>query len=268
MLNRMIKFSLSHRLLVLAGAVLLVAYGGWTAKNLPVDVFPDLNRPTVNIMTEAAGLAPEEVETLVTSPLETALNGLPGVERVRSNSGVGLSIVYVEFAWGTDIFRNRQLVQEKLALAKEKLPRNVTPVMGPIASIMGEIQLVGLTSKNLRPMDLRTLADWTIRPRLLSIPGVAQVISIGGGVRQYQILLSAEKIQQTQLAISTIEDSLSKISLNSTGGFINIEKNESLIRILGGIRNKDEILNSVVGMHLGRPVLVKDICAEIDAIRV
>ncbi len=263
MLNRMIKFSLSHRLFVLAGAALLVAYGGWTAKNLPVDVFPDLNRPTVNVMTEAAGLAPEEVETLVTFPLETALNGLPGVERVRSNSGVGLSIVYVEFAWGTDVFRNRQLVQEKLALAKEKLPRNVTPVMGPIASIMGEIQLVGLTSKVLRPMDLRTLADWTIRPRLLSIPGVAQVISIGGGVRQYQILLSAEKIQQAQLAISTIEDSLSKISLNSTGGFINIEKNESLIRILGGIRNKDEILNSVVGLHLGRPVLVKDI-AEVQ----
>ena len=261
MLDSIIKFSLSHRLLVLVTAALLVAYGGWIAKNLPVDVFPDLNRPTVNVMTEAPGLAPEEVETLVTFPLETSLNGLPGVERVRSNSGVGLSIIYIEFAWGTDIFRNRQLVQEKIALAKEKLPRNAVPVMGPIASIMGEIQLVGLTStdQTLRPMDLRTIADWTIRPRLLSIPGIAQVISIGGGVRQFQILLSAEKIQKTQVAISTIEESLSKISLNSTGGFINIERNESLIRILGAIRNKDEILNSVVGMHLGRPVLVKDI---------
>lgn len=267
MLNSIIKFSLSHRLLVLASAALLVAYGSWIAKNLPVDVFPDLNRPTVNIMTEASGLAPEEVETLVTYPLETALNGLPGVERVRSNSGVGLSIVYVEFAWGTDIFRNRQLVQEKIALAKEKLPKNVTPVMGPIASIMGEIQLVGLTSNDaaVQPMDLRTLADWTIRPRLLSIPGIAQVTSIGGGVRQYQILLSAEKIQKAQLAISTIEESLSKISLNSTGGFINIEKNESLIRVLGGIRSKDEILNSVVGIHLGRPVLVKDIAEVKEA---
>jgi CzcA family heavy metal efflux pump len=261
MLDRIIKFSLSNRIFVVSLAALVMAYGGWIAANLPVDVFPDLNRPTVNIMTEAEGLAPEEVETLVTFPLETALNGLPGVERVRSNSGVGLSIVYVEFAWGTDIYRNRQLVQEKLTLAREKLPKNISPVMGPIASIMGEIQLVGLTSKDpaINPMDLRTIADWTIRPRLLSIPGVAQVISIGGGVKQYQILLSAEKIQKLQMSIEDVETNLSKVSLNSTGGFINIEKNESLIRVLGAIRDKDEILNSVVGMHLGKPVLVKDI---------
>jgi CzcA family heavy metal efflux pump len=261
MLDRIIKFSLSHRMLVVSFAALIFAYGGWIAAHLPVDVFPDLNRPTVNIMTEAPGLAPEEVETLVTFPLETALNGLPGVERVRSNSGVGLSIVYVEFAWGTDIFRNRQLVQEKLTLAREKLPKNAAPIMGPISSIMGEIQLVGLTSKDpkIDPMDLRTIADWTIRPRLLSIPGIAQVTSIGGGVRQYQILLSAEKIQKLQMSMDDVETNLSKISLNSTGGFINIEKSESLIRVLGAIRNKSEILNSVVGMHLGRPVLVKDV---------
>jgi CzcA family heavy metal efflux pump len=265
MLDRIIRFSLNNRLFVVASAALILVYGTWTIINLPVDVFPDLNRPTVNIMTEALGLAPEEVETLVTFPLETSLNGLPGVERVRSASGVGLSIVYVEFAWGTDIFRNRQLVQEKLALAKEKLPRNVTPVMGPIASIMGEIQLVGLTSKDstVEPMQLRTIADWTIRPRLLSIPGVAQVIAIGGGVRQFQILLSAEKIQKLQLPIEDIEHSLAEISLNSTGGFIDINKNESLIRVLGAIRDKDEILNSVVGHHLGSPVLVKDV-AEVQ----
>lgn len=267
MLDRLIKFSLTHRLLVVASAALIVAYGGWLAQNLPVDVFPDLNRPTVNIMTEASGLAPEEVETLVTFPIETALNGLPGVERVRSNSGVGLSIVYVEFAWGTDIFRNRQLVQEKLSLAQEKLPKNINPVMGPISSIMGEIQLVGLTTSDpkIAPMDLRTLADWTIRPRLLSIPGVAQVTSIGGGVRQYQILLSAEKIQKLQLSIEDIESNLSKLSLNSTGGFINIEKNESLIRVLGAIRDKNEILDSVVGLHLGRPVTVRDIAEVREA---
>ncbi len=267
MLDRIIKFSLTHRILVISVAAFLLAWGGWIAAHLPVDVFPDLNRPTVTIMTEASGLAPEEVETLVTFPLETSLNGLPGVERVRSSSGVGLSIVYVEFAWGTDIFRNRQLVQEKLTLAREKLPKNMAPVMGPIASIMGEIQLVGLTSTDPKtnPMDLRTLADWTIRPRLLSIPGVAQVTSIGGGVRQYQILLSAEKIQKLQMSIEDIEHNLAEISLNSTGGFINIEKNESLIRVIGAIRDKNEILSSVVGMHLGRPVLVKDVAEVKEA---
>ncbi len=267
MFDRIIKLALTHRLLVIALASLLIAYGGWIITHLPVDVFPDLNRPTVNIMTEAPGLAPEEVEALVTFPLETALNGLPGVERVRSSSGVGLSVIYVEFSWGTDTFKNRQLVQEKLTLAKEKLPKNLVPIMGPIASIMGEIQLVGLTSKDssLSPMALRTIADWTIRPRLLSIPGIAQVISIGGGVRQFQILLSAEKIQKLQLPISDIEHNLAEISLNSTGGFINIEKNESLIRVLGAIRNKQEILNSVVGHHLGKPILVKDVAEVIEA---
>jgi CzcA family heavy metal efflux pump len=267
MLDRIIKFSLSHRLFVISSASFLLVYGAWTAVHLPVDVFPDLNRPTVTIMTEASGLAPEEVETLVTFPLETSLNGLPGVERVRSSSGVGLSIVYVEFAWGTDIFRNRQLVQEKLTLAKEKIPQNITPIMGPIASIMGEIQLVGLTSSDaaMNPMDLRTIADWTIRPRLLAIPGVSQITAIGGGVRQFQILLSAEKIQKLQIPIEDIEHNLSEISLNSTGGFINIEKNESLIRVLGAIRDKDEILNSVVGTHLGKPILVKDIAQVTEA---
>ncbi len=269
MLDQIIKYSLRHRFLVICAAAMLFVYGSYVVVHLPVDVFPDLNRPTVTIMTEASGYAPEEVETLVTFPLETALNGLPGVERVRSSSGVGLSIVYVEFDWGTDIYQNRQLVQEKLTLAKEKIPKNMTPTMGPISSIMGEIQLVGLTAKEsknkISPMDLRTLADWTIRHRLLSIPGVAQVTSIGGGVRQYQILLSAEKIQKLQLPIEEIEHNLSEISLNSTGGFINIEKNESLIRVLGAVRDSDEILNSVVGKHLGKIILVKDIAQVIEA---
>lgn len=252
---------------VVSAAAFLLVYGSWTLSQLPVDVFPDLNRPTVTIMTEASGLAPEEVETLVTYPLETSLNGLPGIERVRSSSGVGLSIVYAEFEWGTDVYRNRQLVQEKLNLAKEKLPKGLAPVMGPISSIMGEIQLVGLTSQDnkVSPMDLRTIADWTIRPRLLSIPGVSQVTSIGGGVRQFQILLSADKIQKLQISIEDIEHNLSEISLNSTGGFINIEKNESLIRVLGAIRDREEILSSVVGQHLGKPVLVRDIADVVEA---
>jgi CzcA family heavy metal efflux pump len=265
MLDKIIKFALTQRLLVICSAAILVSYGGFVLTTLPIDVFPDLNRPTVNIMTEAEGLAPEEVETLVTGPIETTLNGLPGVERVRSSSGVGLSVVYVEFAWGTDIYKNRQTVQEKLEQAKEKIPKGITPVMGPISSIMGEIQLVGLTSPNqkLSTMELRSIADWTMRPRLLSIPGVAQVIAIGGGVRQFQILLSAEKIQKYQLSIEDIEHYLSDISKNTTGGFINIDRKEYLIRNIGNTKNKEDILKSVVGSHLGKTILVRDI-AEVS----
>jgi Cu(I)/Ag(I) efflux system membrane protein CusA/SilA len=261
MLDSIIRFSLTHRIFVIAVAVLITAYGLFVVSRMPVDVFPDLNRPTVNIMTEAPGMAPEEVETLVTLPIETVLNGLPGVERIRSSTGIGLSVIYVEFSWDSEIYRNRQLVAEKLLLAKDKLPQGITPVMGPISSIMGEIQLLGLsaTKEKINALDLRTLADWTIRPRLLSVPGVAQVIAIGGGVKQYQILLSAEKIQKNQLPLEEIEKALSKISSNTTGGYIDIDKKEFLIRNIGTIKSEHDILNSVVGMHLGRPVFVKDI---------
>lgn len=261
MLDKVIRFSLTHRLLILSAGILMTVYGLFMVREMPVDVFPDLNRPTVNIMTEAPGMAPEEVETLVTLPLETVLNGLPGVERVRSSTGIGLSVVYVEFGWDTDIYRNRQLVAEKLSLAKEKLPSGITPVMGPIASIMGEIQLLGLSSKDdsISPLELRTIADWVIRPRLLSVPGVAQVISIGGGVRQFQILLSSEKIQKYRLSLDDIEKSLTKLSKNTTGGYIDLNKKEFLIRNIGQVKSEIDILNSVVGLHLGNPVLIKDI---------
>jgi len=261
MLDLLIRYALRHRMLVTALTALVTAYGFYVLKNLPVDVFPDLNKPTVTILTESGGMAPEEIETFVSLPLETALNGLPGVTRVRSTSGIGLSVVYVEFDWGTDIYRNRQLVGEKLSLVREKLPRNAIASMGPIASIMGEIQLVGLTSPDgsVSPIELRTIADWTIRPRLLSIPGVAQIIAMGGGVKQFQILISAKRLQTFRLTLEDVESHLSSISVNTTGGFINKGGSEYLIRNLGTTKSIEEIEGSVVGIHFGKPVLVKDI---------
>ncbi|MBI4405140.1 MAG: efflux RND transporter permease subunit [Deltaproteobacteria bacterium] len=261
MLNSIIRFSLKHRPTILFLAGLAIVYGGWVSTRLPIDVFPDLNRPTVSVLTEAHGLAPEEVETLVTLPIETALNGTPGVTRVRSSSGVGISIVYVEFEWGTEVFRNRQLVAERLQLVKERLPEEMTPTMGPITSIMGEIQFVGLMSDDpaITPMDLRTIADWTVRPRLMTIPGISQVVVMGGQVKQYQILVSSQKMQRKRISLDELKHALSEISENTTGGFIDIDNKEFLIRPLGRVESMEEIENSLVAMHMGIPVLVKDI---------
>jgi Cu(I)/Ag(I) efflux system membrane protein CusA/SilA len=267
MLNSIIRYALNHRLLVVSLMALVVVYGTITVSHLPIDVFPDITKPTVTIMTEGHGLAPEEVETRITLPIESFLNGIPGVERVRSQSGIGLSAVYVEFEWGTDIYRNRQLVQEKLALAKERLPKDVTPVMGPIASLMGQIQQIAVYAKDksISPMELRNTAEWVIRPRLMTIPGVAQVITMGGELKQYQILISAEKLNRHQLSIESIEHELEKISQNSTGGFIDKNKQEYLIRNMGVVTSIDDIKNSFIGMHLGNPVLIKDIAEVKEA---
>ncbi|MBF0346681.1 MAG: efflux RND transporter permease subunit [Magnetococcales bacterium] len=256
MFEAIIRFSLRQRLFVVAAACLLLVYGGWVVVGLPVDIFPDLNRPTVTIMTEAPGLAPEEVESLVTMRIESAMNGMPGVSRLRSNSGVGLSIVFVEFSWGTDIYRNRQLVAEKLSTVADSLPREVVPVMGPVSSIMGEIMLIGLRSERgtTPPMTLRTLADWTLRPQLMSLAGVAQVIPIGGEVKQYQVLVDPTRMTALGLSFEDLERALNGFAKNSTGGFLSQQGREFLIRNLGQTTDMEDLKHTVVAVHQGEAV--------------
>jgi Cu/Ag efflux pump CusA len=265
MLNGIIKWSLKNRLIVVAIAALLLVWGSYVAFNLPVDVFPDLNKPTITVLTEANGLAPEEVETQVSYPIETVMNGVPGVSRVRSVSGVGLSIVYIEFEWGTDIYRNRQLVSEKITEAREQLPEGVSPFLAPISSIMGEIMLIAVSSKDgtTDPLELRTLADWTVRPRLLTITGVSQVIPIGGGVKQYQALISPEKLRQFGVTIEEISDALEKSNINSTGGFVDAQSQEYLVRNLGRFYSIDELKQTVVAYRNNTPIRLGDV-AEVQ----
>ena len=260
--------SLKNRLLVLAMALALVALGAFATTRLPVDVFPDLNRPTVTIMTEAEGLAPQEVEQLVTFPIETEMNGLPGVSRVRSVSGVGLSIVYVEFDWNTEIFRNRQQVAEKLSIVRARLPVGVTPQMGPVSSIMGQIMLIAVTGDTVSPMELRDVAEWTLRPRLLTIPGVAQVIPIGGEVRQYRVAPNPTAMRALGVSYEQVEKALAQFGSNSPGGFTEQYSREFLIRNVGRTTSLDDLRSLVVANVSGRAILLRQVADVEFAARV
>ena len=263
MFTFLVSASLRNRLFVIAMAGVLVLLGAYTARQLPVDVFPDLNRPTVTIMTESEGYAPPEVEQLVSFPIETQMNGVPGVSRVRSVSGIGLSIVYVEFDWGTDIFRNRQLVAERLAQVQSQLPLNVTPQIGPISSIMGQILLIAVTSKTASPMEVREIADFTIRPRLLAIPGVAQVIPIGGEVRQYRIAPLPSALRALGVGYEQMEQALRQFGTNTGGGFTDQNAREFLIRNIGRTTSLEDLRNIVVTTIEGRPILLRQV-ANVD----
>jgi heavy-metal exporter, HME family len=261
MFNYVIRFSLSQRLLVLGVAVLLMAYGLFALREMPVDVFPDLNKPTVTLMTEAGGMAPEEVEQFVTFPVESAMNGMPGVTRVRSVSGIGLSIVYVEFAWGSNILVNRQQVAERLALVREQMPEGVVPQMGPVSSIMGEILLLAIPVDPAKsnPMAAREYADWVMRPRLLTVPGVAQVIPIGGEVRQYRVEPDPAKLNALGVTYGQLEDALKNFGTNTSGGFLDSGSREYLIRQIGRTHRIEDLRNVVVADKKGQTILLHQV---------
>ena len=261
MFDFIIHTSLKQRLIVLGMALLLMIFGALTLRQMPVDVFPDLNKPTVTLMTETGGMAPEEVEQLVTFPLETSMNGMPGVTRVRSVSGVGLSIIYVEFDWGSDIYRNRQQIAERINLVRESLPAGVVPQMGPISSIMGEVLLIALPidPAKVSPMAVREYADWVMRPRLLTIPGVAQVIPIGGEVKQYRVELIPAQLQALGVEREKLELALRDFGANTSGGFLQAQGQEFLIRVLGRSNRIEDLQSLVVTVKNGQPVLLKQL---------
>ena len=233
------------RVLVIIAAAGLLIYGGIVAMRSPVDVFPDLTAPTVTILTESHGMAPEEVESLVSLPIEASMNGTAGVFRVRSNSAAGISLVFVEFNLGTDIYRARQLVTEKLA--QVRLPSGIRPpVLGPISSTMGEIMLISMSSETTSAMDLRSLADWVVRPRLLGVPGVAQVMIIGGETKQFQVLVDPAKLRDYDLTLKEVMDAVGGSNVNSSGGFLERPTEEYLIRARGRVNSVEELANSVV----------------------
>ncbi|MDQ3050450.1 MAG: efflux RND transporter permease subunit [Bacteroidota bacterium] len=263
MLNNIIRFSLNNRFLIVVASCLLIIFGSYVATRMEVDVFPDLTSPTVVVLTESHGMAPEEVEKLVTFPIETAVNGTTNVRRVRSSSSAGFSIVWVEFEWDTDIFKARQVVNEKLMAIASQLPQGVgIPTMAPQSSIMGEIMLISLTADSTSLMDLRTISDWTIRPRLLATPGVAQVVVIGGDYKQYQILTSPQKLSYYNITLKELLEAAEQSNGNSSGGFMNEFNNEYIVKGIGRTNDVKEIGKSVIKISNGHTIRIEDV-AEI-----
>lgn len=262
MLNRILSFSLQNRFLILLGAVMLSITGGFIAKNMNIDVFPDLTAPSVTILTEAHGMESEEVEKLVTYQLETALNGSPNVRRIRSSSAAGISIVWVEFEWGTEIYKARQIVSERISLVRENLPEGVgAPTMAPISSIMGEVMLLGITSDSVAPMELRTMTDWKIRPRVKAIGGVANVIVIGGEYRQYQVLANPEKLKYYGVSPELLVERVKEANRNAPGGFLNQHGNQYIIKGSGRAYDLKDLEEATLKNINGQVVKIKDVAA-------
>lgn len=260
MLNKILSFALQNRLMVLFGALVLSLSGIYIAKNMNVDVFPDLTAPTVTILTEAHGMESEEVERLVTYQLETAMNGSPNVRRIRSSSAAGISIVWIEFEWGTDIYRARQIVSERIPMVRESLPSGVSaPTMAPISSIMGEVMLLGVTSDSLSPMELRTLSDWTIRPRIKSIGGIANVIVIGGDYKQYQVLANPEKLKYYDVSLDQLLEKVKESNVNAPGGVLNQHGNQYIIKGSGRAYSIENLEEAVLKQVNGQSIKVKDV---------
>lgn len=267
MLNAIIRFALRQQMIVMALALFLMGYGTWQALHETIDVFPDLNRPRVVIMTEAPGLAPEEVETLVTFPIETAINGANGVQAVRSSSGIGISVVYVEFNWGTDIYTDRQIVMERLQLIQDRMPAGVTPTLAPISSVMGQILMLGMWSDDgtTEPIELRTLADWVVRQRLLTVPGVSQVFTMGGGRKQFQVLVDPDSLLRYGVTLQQVKQAVINSNENATGGYLDQQgPNELLVRALGRIQTIDDLQKVVVTIRDGRPIALVQVAKVVE----
>jgi CzcA family heavy metal efflux pump len=261
MLHFLIRWSLRHRAIIICLSVLILAAGIKTAQDLPVEVLPDLTKPTVTILTESPGLSPEEVEALVTQPIENSLMGVAGLTRMRSTSDIALSLVFAEFEWGTDIYRARQLVQERLQVAREQLPDGTQPYLTPVASLMGEILLIGVKSTDGKtaPMDVRTIADWTIRMRLQAIPGVAEVLNMGGGVKQAQVQPDPWRMQANGVTIEELQEAVKKAASNTTGGFIDNGPQEIMVRNLAMTVELDDIARTIIKKPAGRPIAIADV---------